>query len=486
MKTHRILLVDDEKDVGGIVSRLLAGENYEIEQVVTGGESLKRLRDEKLPDLVLLDINLPDIDGMDVLREIKEVVGETPIVMMTAYGSIETAVRSIKMGATDFIEKPFNHQGFTRFVREVINASNFSDRDNCGIVGMSSGMRKVMRLADKFALSDLTILLQGESGTGKELFARAIHQRSKRCKGPFVPLDCAALTETLIDTELFGHEKGSFTGASDRKIGRIERAHGGTLFIDEVENLSPSNQAKLLRAVEEKRIERVGGSKPIKVDVRIIAASNIPLTDVIDRGGFRKDLYYRFSQMTINIPPLRERKGDVEILIRHFLDTYSTEFGRQARISDEALGLLNTYSWPGNVRELENIVKSTAILADGDIQAEHLPHYVRREKFPLPGKAEEWVVQGIMLDEEIEKGLRKGSLDLKALIRRWSDRLEETVIRKVMERSNLNMIRVSRFLNIDPKTLRSKISQIRTDMSRDIRRGKRFPETGGDSLPFQD
>lgn len=486
MKTRRILLVDDEKDVGGIVSRLLAGENYEIEQVVTGGESLKRLREEKLPDLVLLDINLPDIDGMDVLREIKEVVGETPIVMMTAYGSIETAVRSIKMGATDFIEKPFNHQGFTRFVREVISASNFSDRDNCGIVGSSPRVKRVLRLVDKFALSDLTILLQGESGTGKELFAKAIHQKSKRRKGAFVPLDCAALSETLIENELFGHEKGAFTGACDRKVGRFERAHGGTLFIDEVENLSSSNQAKLLRAVEEKRIERVGGSKSIKVDVRIIAASNIPISDVMEGGGFRRDLYYRFSQMTIDIPPLREREGDVDILIRHFLSAYSAEFGKAAHISDEALKLLNTYSWPGNVRELENVVKSAVILADGNIMAGHLPQYIRRGSFPLPGEAEGCVVPVIKVDEEIEKGLREGSLDLKALVKRWSDRLEETVIRKVMERSNLNMNRVAQFLNIDPKTLRSKITQIRSAMNRNNQRGKRFPERGGDSFPFQD
>lgn len=486
MRTHRILLVDDEKDMGRIVTRLLAGESYEIEQVVTGGESLKRVRDESLPDLVLLDINLPDIDGMDVLSEMKEIVGEIPIVMMTAYGSIETAVRSIKMGATDFIQKPFNHHGFTKFIKEVISARNLSDQDNCGIVCCSSRMKSVLRLVDKFALSDLTILLQGESGTGKELFARAIHQKSKRRKGPFVPLDCAALSETLIDNELFGHEKGSFTGATDRKIGRFERSHGGTLFIDEVENLSPSNQAKLLRAVEEKRIERVGGTKPIKVDVRIIAASNIPLTDVMDGGTFRRDLYYRFSQMTIDIPPLREREGDVDILIRYFLAAYSAEFGKAAHISDEAMRLLNAYSWPGNVRELENVVKSAVILADGDILAEHLPQYVRKGSLLLPRKSGGCAVPEIKVEEEIEKGLREGSLDLKALVKRWSDSLEETVIRKVMERSNLNMIRVAQFLNIDPKTLRSKISQIRSTMSRNSRNGSRLPETGGGSLPFQE
>lgn len=218
---HRILLVDDEKDVGQIVSSFLACENCEIEHVMTGGDALDRMRDERLPDLVLLDINLPDINGMDVLRELKLINKDVPIVMMTGSRDIETVVRSIKMGAADFIQKPFRPHDFTRFVREVICARKQSDRESCGIVGTSSGMRKVMLLADKFALSDLTILLQGESGTGKELFARAIHQRSKRGKGPFVPLDCAALTETLIDTELFGHEKGSFTGASDRKIGRF-------------------------------------------------------------------------------------------------------------------------------------------------------------------------------------------------------------------------------------------------------------------------
>jgi len=484
MKTHRILLVDDEKDAGQIVSRLLAGENYGIEQVMTGGDALKRVKDGSMPDLVLLDINLPDIDGMDVLKELKGSIKGIPIVMMTAYGNIETAVRSIKIGATDFIQKPFNHQGFKRFVREVISAREISRKDNHGIVGSSSQIRKVLRLVDKFALSDITILLQGESGTGKELFAKAIHQNSKRRKEPFIPLDCAALSETLIENELFGHEKGAFTGAAERKIGRFERADGGTLFIDEIENLSASNQAKLLRAVEEKQIERVGGAKPITVDVRIVAASNIPITKVMDNGGFRRDLYYRLSQMTIDIPPLREREGDVEVLIRHFLAAYTREFEREARISEEALGVLNAYTWPGNVRELENVVKSAAILADGDILVSHLPEHIGRRSFPLPGEAAGCNLPDMMLEKEIEKGLRDGSLDLKALIKKWSDRLEESVIRMVMEKSNLNMNRVAQFLNIDPKTLRSKIRQIRSDRNRNPFSGKHFPKRGGDSLPF--
>lgn len=463
---HRILLIDDEKDVGQIVSRLLPGEEFEVEQVMTGSEGLRRVKNDNPSDLVLLDMNLQDVDGLDILREMKDAVGDIPVVMMTAYGNIETAVRSIKMGATDFIQKPFNHQNFRKFITDVIHAGNTADNGNCGIVGSSPQIERVLRLVQKFALSDITILLQGESGTGKELFARAIHQNSKRRKMPFVPLDCAALSESLIENELFGHEKGAFTGAVDRKIGRFERAQGGTLFIDEVENLSSFNQAKLLRAVEEKRIERVGGSREIRVDVRIVAASNIPLTEVMDKEKFRRDLYYRFSQMTINIPPLREREGDVDILIRHFLNAYSREFGRPVHVSTEALRLLNAYSWLGNVRELENVVKSAAILADGNVLPQHLPEHIRREDLPLLREAEGCSVPGIKVEEEIEKGLREGSLDLKALIKRWSDRLEETVIRKVMERSNLNMVRVADFLNIDPKTLRSKISQIRSARNR--------------------
>lgn len=486
MKMHRILLVDDEKDVGKIVSRLLAGENYEIEQVTTGREAMKKVLEESLPDIILLDINLPDIDGMDMLRDMKDAVRGTPIVMMTAYGSIETAVRSIKMGAMDFVQKPFNHYDFKRFINGVMSARNIAGNDHCGIVGSSPQMKKVFRLVDKFALSDITILLQGESGTGKELFARAIHQKSKRRSGPFVPLDCAALSETLIESELFGHEKGAFTGAAERKIGKFERAHGGTLFIDEVENLSSSNQAKLLRAVEEKQIERVGGTKAIKVDVRIVAASNIPLTEIINNGVFRKDLFYRFSQMTIAIPSLRDRVKDVDVLIRHFLAAYSEEFGNAANISEEALTLLNAYPWPGNVRELENVVKSAVILADGDILAKHLPEYIRKGSFSLPEDAEGCYFPGIKVEEEIEKGLLEGSLDLKALIKKWSDRLEETVIRNVMERSNLNMVRVSRFLNIDPKTLRTKIGQIRSARNRNPIGGKHFPERGGASFPFQE
>ncbi|MCM2357398.1 MAG: sigma-54 dependent transcriptional regulator [Geobacteraceae bacterium] len=483
---HRILLVDDERDVGRIITEFLSGENYEIEQVTTGREAMSRMREERHPDIVLLDLNLPDVDGMDILREMKDAVKGVPIVVITGNGSIETAVRSIKMGATDFVQKPFRYNDFRRFITGVISARERSGNDHYGIMGSSPQMRKVFRLVDKFALSDITILLQGESGTGKELFARAIHRKSKRRDGPFVPLDCAALSETLIENELFGHEKGAFTGATERKIGKFERAQGGTLFIDEIENLSPSNQAKLLRAVEEKQIERVGGTKAIKVDVRIVAASNVQLTELINRGGFRKDLFYRFNQMTIAIPSLREREKDVDVLIRHFMCAYSGEFEKDAHISEEASRLLNAYPWPGNVRELENVVKSAVILADGDILAEHLPDFIRSGSFSLPGEAENCFFPGIKVEEEIEKGLREGTLDLKALIKKWSDRLEETVIRNVMERSNLNMVRVAQFLNIDPKTLRAKISQIRSDRSRNPLSGNQFPKRGGDSLPFSE
>lgn len=249
--------------------------------------------------------------------------------------------------------------------------------DDMGITGSSPQIKRVISLIDKFSLFDMTILLQGETGTGKELFAKSIHKKGRRKDGPFVPLDCATLTETLIESELFGHEKGAFTGATERKIGKFERAHGGTLFIDEVENLSPSNQAKLLRAIQEKQIERVGGSKPIKVDVRIVAASNIDLKEAVEKRRFRHDLYYRFSQVTIDIPPLRERAGDVDILTHHFLASSYKETGRTGTISEEALKILNAHDWPGNVRELESLVKSAAILVAGEIMPADLPEYLK-------------------------------------------------------------------------------------------------------------
>lgn len=470
MGKHRVLLVDDDTSVGTVVAKILSGEDFETDHVTTGREAMKKVQEEAPFDIVLLDINLPDINGMDLLKEMKAAIRDTPVVMITGYGNIEMAVQAIKMGAADFIEKPFN-KDFKRFITEVISAREIAGADHCGIVGSSPQINKVFRLVEKFALSDITILLQGESGTGKELFARAIHQKSKRRNGPFVPLDCAALSETLIETELFGHEKGAFTGAFERKIGKFESAHGGTLFIDELQNLSPSCQAKLLRAVEEKHIERVGGAKTIKVDLRIVAASNISLSDIITKGKFRSDLFYRFNQMPIVIPPLREREKDVDILTHHFLAAYSREFGNAVSISGEALLLMNAYVWPGNVRELENVVKSAAILADGHILAEHLPDYIRRGSLHVQKEAEGVFSQGIMIEEEIEKGLRAGTLDLKALVKKWSDTIEERVIKDIMERSNLNMAKVAQFLKIDPKTLRAKTSQIKSDRSSDPENG---------------
>jgi DNA-binding NtrC family response regulator len=462
---HRVLAVDDERGVGEIISRLLAGNGYEVEHVTTGSEALASIRNA--PNLVLLDINLPDTDGMYLLREMRQVDRDLPIVMMTAYGSVATAVQAIKMGAVDYIEKPFDHANFKKRISEILRSRCVDESGDCGIVGSSPQIGRVFGLIDRFALSDLTVLLHGESGTGKELFARAIHKKSKRRDGPFIPLDCAALTESLIESELFGHERGAFTGATERKMGRFERAHGGTLFIDEVENLSPSNQAKLLRAIQEREIERVGGTKPIKVDVRIIAATNRDLRKIVSEGRFREDLYYRLNQVTVDIPPLREREGDLELLIRHYLDAYVREFGKAVSISGEALAILKAHSWPGNVRELENVVKSATIMAEGDILPEHIPDHLKSCPLPLPLLSED-LVPGLKVDEEVEMGLIKGSLDLKALVRRWSESLEEAVIRKVMERSSLNMNRVAEFLDIDPKTLRSKIRHIRSSRVRHL------------------
>lgn len=457
-----ILLVDDEKDMGQIVSRLLTGDGYGIEHVCTGMEALEKI-EKTSPDLVLLDINLPDMDGMEILREVNGASKRVPVVMITAYGRIETAVQAIKSGAIDYIEKPFDLKGFRGRIWDILSSMGESQNEDCGTVGSSLQIKRALSLINKFALSDITILLQGESGTGKELFAKAVHQKSKRKNSPFVPLDCAALSESLVESELFGHEKGAFTGAVEKKIGKIERANGGTLFIDEVQNLSPSIQAKLLRVIQERQIERVGGGNPVKADIRIVAASNVNLKEAVDKGRFRQDLYYRISQVAVNIPPLREREGDVDVLVHHFLAAYSREFGRPCNIAEEALMCLRSHNWPGNVRELENIVKSTAILSDGDIQTRNLPEYLKACPLPFPARQAEGHggADLLKIDEAVEKGLIEGSLDLKALIRHWSDSLEESVILKVMERSMLNMNMVAEFLNIDPKTLRSKIRHIR-------------------------
>lgn len=378
MSKGRILVVDDEPNARTALAEILKEEGYQVETAADGFKGLARA-EEFSPDLVLSDLKMPGMDGVELLRKLRQHSAELPVVLMTAFGAVETAVSAMREGASDYLTKPLNTDELvmvidralerTRLRRETHELrSQLSERyrfDN--IIGNSPEMQEVFKSVAQVAPSRATVLLTGESGTGKELVAAAIHHRSPRKDGPFVRLHCAALAETLLESELFGHERGSFTGAQGRREGRFKQADGGTLFLDEVSEIPLPLQVKLLRFLQEREFERVGGNETIRVDVRIVAASNRDLASLVESGEFREDLFYRLNVIRLDVPPLRARKSDVPLLATHFLRRFARENEREIDgFTDEAMRALVTYPWPGNVRELENAIERAVVLCPGD------------------------------------------------------------------------------------------------------------------------
>jgi two-component system nitrogen regulation response regulator NtrX len=387
MPGEHILIVDDEPAIQSSLRGVLEDEGYRVTAVGSGDDALALLTDEA-PDLVFLDIWMPGLDGLETLARIKQLRPEETVVMISGHGTIETAVRATRLGAYDFIEKPLSlEKTLLTAARALEHArlerENASLRERLGqrseIIGDSSPMRHLREQIAMAAPSNGRVLIQGENGSGKELVARAIHALSARREQPFVEVNCAAIPEELIESELFGHEKGAFTGALARRRGRFEMADRGTLFLDEIGDMSLKTQAKVLRALEEQAFERVGGRETLKVDVRVIAASNQDLTTLIAAGRFREDLYYRLNVIPIDVPPLRARKDDIPRLIDHFVHVFCAENGKRLKtVSGEALAWFLAYDWPGNVRELRNMVERLVIMAPRDvIGAENLPAPLR-------------------------------------------------------------------------------------------------------------
>ncbi len=387
MAGELILIVDDEKAIRTTLSGVLEDEGYRVAGAGSGTEALGRVADE-LPDLVILDIWMPDLDGLETLAELKRLYPDLAVVMISGHGTIETAVKATKLGAYDFIEKPLSLEK-TLLVVDRALAHVRLERENRAlreriergyeIVGDSPGIRELRRQIAVAAPTNGRVLIYGENGSGKELVARAIHGRSARRERPFVEVNCAAIPEELIESELFGHERGAFTGAIARRRGKFELADGGTLFLDEVGDMSLKTQAKVLRALEEQAFERVGGKEPIRVDVRVITASNQNLADLIAQGRFREDLFYRLNVIPIEVPPLRRRREDIPLLVQHFLKAFSLESGRRLKtLTGEATAYFMNYDWPGNVRELRNMVERLVIMTPGEvIGSEQLPPPLR-------------------------------------------------------------------------------------------------------------
>ncbi len=440
MAARRILVVDDEKNQRDILQMILTAELdetgaplYEVKTSSSAQEALRAFKHENF-DLVLTDLKMAGMDGIQLLTELSQLDSSTPVILMTAHGSIETVKEALRGGAFDYLEKPLDRAKLLEVVAKAVSQMRAVDEE---IIGVSDAMERVKKMIVKVAPSPSTVLIRGESGTGKERIARAIHKASPRAGERFQAVNCAAINENLLESELFGHEKGSFTGAHAEKKGLFEIADKGTLFLDEIGEVSVSMQAKLLRALQEKEVTRVGGTRPIKVDVRVLAATNRDLEAMVKDGRFREDLYYRLNVIPIQVPPLRQRRDDIDVLMKYFLQKHSANAARPIKLSAEAKGLIMNYSWPGNVRQLESAIERALLLAEGDeITAEDLPIEIRQTAqvegtggFKLPP-------EGISFEE-----------------------LERSLIIQAMEQTGWNITRAAKLLGLSFRTMQYRLDK---------------------------
>jgi two-component system, NtrC family, response regulator AtoC len=450
----RILIVDDEPRFCEVYSMLLSDLGVEIVTAGGGEEALGKARADR-PDVVITDLAMPGMDGMALLKAMREEFHDVPVVVATAFGSIESAVNAMRAGAFDYVTKPVEEETLLLTARKALSfagvlAENRALRrelesryDMRQILGESPEMMRALKMSGDVAKTDTTVLILGESGTGKELVARAVHFNSPRARGPFIPVNCAAIPETLLESELFGHEKGAFTGADRRREGRVESSNGGTLFLDEIGDMPTALQAKILRLLQEKEFQRVGGREPIKADVRFLCATNRDLAKAVKEGKFREDLFYRIHVFPIMLPPLRERGADVLLLAKFFIKKYSREMGKPVgQIGRDAQTLLTQYRWPGNIRELENVIERAVILCEGEsLTADALPAEIQNDKPPGPERAD---------------GTRKFVLPNDGIS---LDDLERDLVVQALERTRFNQTRAARLLGLTRATLRYRIEK---------------------------
>jgi DNA-binding NtrC family response regulator len=475
-----ILIVDDDADHSRVIATVLREAGHQTHAIECGGDASRAARHEARPAVILLNLRLGTVDGLEPLRQLRSAGCASPIVVLSGMVSVQHAVRAIKLGAVDVVTRPCDPSTLLESVDRALATVAIPGEDGTVLVGAGFPYVKALELARRFAPLDIGILLLGETGTGKELFARAIHAASRRAHRRFVPVDCSTLAENLIESELFGHEKGSFTGATQSRIGRFELAQGGTLFLDEIGNLPLPLQAKLLRVLQSRQIEHVGGREPIALDVRVIAATNVNLEEAIAAGQFRQDLYFRLQEAMIHLPPLRERPGDITRLACHFVAVYARQFELPVRgISPAALEILESHSWPGNARELENAMKSAVVLANDLVQPEHLPPTIAaRGRSDLTsaahgnGDSERMTFEFEFRVSEME------DIDLKALSARAAEQAERLLLQALIRHGSPTSAHLARRLSVDPKTLRLKLR----------RYGLRLPDAGDDArnLPTDD
>jgi two-component system, NtrC family, response regulator AtoC len=436
---ERVLIADDQRDLAELLAELLGDEGYTADVVTSADEVLARLQSDTRYDLLLLDLRMPGPDdGLKLLERLRKDGNEIPVIMMTAHGTSSSAIRAMQMGAYDYLPKPFDNEEVLVVVKRLFEHQALASRVRAlerqaedmreRMIGRSPAMREIYKTIGRVADSDASVLITGETGTGKELTANLIHQFSSRRNGPpMIKVNCAALPETLIESELFGHEKGAFTGAVTQRKGRFELANKSTIFLDEVGEISLAVQKKLLRVLQEGEIERVGGSTPIKVDVRVIAATNRDLLQEVEANRFREDLYYRLNVINIHMPPLRERRGDIPVLIEHFLDKYRFKPGAPpTRISEDALVLLENYDWPGNVRQIENEIERAVTLSHGNVITSH---FLNLSQHGIPTQID--LATRVRNAEGLEAVLREVERTMIAEALRQSDGNEEEAARRL-------------------------------------------------------
>ena len=464
-----LLLVEDRDSLRAMLRQTLEAEGYAVEECADGQQALRML-DRKRFAAVLTDLKLPGADGIAVLERARQLDPQVPVIVLTAYGTVETAVEAVKKGAYDFLSKPVDSDHLLHLLARALERrrlemenlllkEEFADRLGIPrIVGEHPSLRALTEEVRKVAATDATVLLQGESGTGKELFARALHHLSRRAEGPFVAINCAAIPDMLLENELFGHERGAFTGAGGTKRGRLELADGGTVFLDEVGDLSPAVQGKLLRVLQERTFERVGGNIPIRVDVRVIAATNQDLKGLVQQGRFREDLFYRLAVFPVTVPPLRDRRSDIPLLAEHFAKSYGAEMGKGiVRISGEAMARLGAHDWPGNVRELQNCIERAIILCEGSV--------IRPDDLSLAAGAPA---------ESRLQDLASADGSLSEVTARAARLVEERMIRDALARAGGNKSEAARLLRVSYKTLLHKVKELGIDKPLDG-----TTETGG-------
>ncbi|HYL79888.1 MAG TPA: sigma-54 dependent transcriptional regulator [Candidatus Acidoferrum sp.] len=459
MSHEEILVVDDEKNIRGSLEGILRDEGYRVRTAATGEEFLRQVG-QTPPDLVILDVWLPGLDGIAALEEVKRLHPELPVIMMSGHGTVETAVKATKLGAYDFIEKPLSLEKTVLAVRNALDRVRLEQEnlalrqtleERYEIVGDSQAIQTLRAQIQSAAPSHGRVLIRGESGTGKELIARAIHRQSLRADKPFVEVNCAAIPDELIESELFGHEKGAFTGATNKRRGKFEVADSGTIFLDEVGDMSLKTQAKVLRVLQEQTFERVGGTETLTVDVRVIAASNKPLEEEIQKGNVREDLFYRLNVIPFEVPPLRDRKEDIPLLSAHFLRLFSREYGKHERVlCAEAMDLLLQYPWPGNVRELRNVMERMVIMVPQDtIRASDLALSLRSRAGAAPEAPTE------------------PALEWDGTLREAREHFEREFILRRLGETHWNITRAAERLGLERSNLHRKIKAYGIEMPRD-------------------